>query len=251
MAFTARVETAVQGATLGAPYNITETKPTGTIDGDILFTYVGRFSSGVSIDSVPAGWTLLASNDGGSLLESIYWKVADSEGASWLWSLSASVRHHAVCSCYTGGDFNASDPIDVVSNTPYVVSSNQTIAASMNVGAVNSPLVFWAIVGSTSSKNFTKPTVPTGDWVEDYDTGGSASDMWIEICSNLWDGSGATGDIAATISVAVTLKHAIAVALNPVVTGWAGGDIGVVPIATIAKINGVALADIVKVNGVA
>ena len=33
--------------------------------------------------------------------------------------------------------------------------------------------------------------------------------------------------------------------------GWAGGDIGEVPIATIAKINGVALADILKVNGVA
>ncbi len=34
-------------------------------------------------------------------------------------------------------------------------------------------------------------------------------------------------------------------------TGWSGGDIGVVPIADIAKINGVALADILKVNGVA
>lgn len=33
--------------------------------------------------------------------------------------------------------------------------------------------------------------------------------------------------------------------------GWAGGDVGGVAIATIAKINGVALADIEKVNGVA
>ncbi len=32
--------------------------------------------------------------------------------------------------------------------------------------------------------------------------------------------------------------------------GWAGGDIGVVPIANIAKISGVALADILKVSGV-
>ncbi len=35
------------------------------------------------------------------------------------------------------------------------------------------------------------------------------------------------------------------------VVGWTGGDIGEVPIAGIAKINGVALADILKVNGVA
>ncbi len=33
--------------------------------------------------------------------------------------------------------------------------------------------------------------------------------------------------------------------------GWSGGDIGEVPLATIAKINGVALADILKVTGVA
>ncbi len=33
-------------------------------------------------------------------------------------------------------------------------------------------------------------------------------------------------------------------------TGWAGGDVNGVAIATIAKINGVALADITKVNGV-
>ena len=35
------------------------------------------------------------------------------------------------------------------------------------------------------------------------------------------------------------------------VTGWAGGDVNGVAIATIAKINGVELADILKVNGVA
>ena len=41
------------------------------------------------------------------------------------------------------------------------------------------------------------------------------------------------------------------ISIAAVAAGWAGGDIGAVPIADIAKINGVALADIVRVSGVA
>lgn len=46
-------------------------------------------------------------------------------------------------------------------------------------------------------------------------------------------------------------RYSIYATYTPSPTGWAGGDVSEVPIANIAKINGVALADILKVSGVA
>lgn len=220
MAFTARVEYVRSGSSLSSPYNLSVTKPVGTVNGDILFCFICVGSSSV-IDLVPPGWTLLA-YFGSTLRWSVYWKVAEDEGASWVWSVSNSTKHLVICSCYTGGDFNPDDPIDVVSNTTYVEGDNQVVAASMDVAFANSPLVFWAGVGSSSTKTFIKPTVPTGDWIEDHDAGSGSPDMWAEICSDIWDGSGETGAIAATVSVVMTNKHAFAVALIPVGEGGNG-----------------------------
>jgi len=59
----------------------------------------------------------------------------------------------------------------------------------MTVSAVNSPLIFFATIYSTSSKTFTKPSVPTTDWIEDLDSGSTVSDYWSEICSMTWTSS--------------------------------------------------------------
>jgi len=215
MAFTARTETYVNESSLDSPYDITVSKPTGTVNGDILFCWIGWYGDGITIDSVPSGWTLLGENVANTDKFALYYKIAADEGASWDWSFSAGGRVRAVCSCYTGGDFNSADPIDVVSNTEYRETNNQCIAASMNVATANSPLVFWGGVFSGTSKTFTKPSVPTTDWVEDDDAGNTTSRFWTEVCSMIWSGSGATGDMIATISASTLNKHAFAVALKP------------------------------------
>lgn len=215
MAFTARTETYFDAGSLSSPYDITVTKPTGTVNGDILFCWIG-WQGSATIDSVPSGWILLGSYTVEGDRYALYYKVASGEGASWTWSLTATAQVRAVCSCYTGGDFDPVDPIDVVSNTPYRISNTACIAASMSVSAVNSPLVFWAGLPYAFAKTFTKPSVPTNDWIEDDDAGSLTSYMWTEVCSMIWSGSGATGDMSATISGGgVIAKHAFAVALNP------------------------------------
>jgi hypothetical protein len=222
MTFSPRTETYVNLLSLTTPFDITVTKPTGTIDGDILFCWIGWYTAGVTIDSVPSGWTLLGQNIGNTDKYALYYKKASGEGASWVWSFSATAKVRAVCSCYTSGNFDPNDPIDVVSNTQYRTSNNICLATAMNVTSPNSPLLFWGGVYSTVSRSFTKPTQPTTGWVEDDDTWNTAPDFAVEVCSFIWSGSGDTTGMTAIISATATTKHAFAVALNPLpsTTGW-------------------------------
>lgn len=217
MTFTARTETYVNVSSLSSPYNFTLNRPLGTVDGDILFTFLCiQATTPPTVDSVPSGWNLLATR-----LVTVnyrfylYYKIAASEPTSWVWSLTATCKLRAVCSCYTSGDFKGSDPIDVWSDSEYVVADAILRAASMNVVAANSPLVFFGGVYHTASRTFTKPSVPTSDWVEDDDAGSTTPDWWTTVCSMIWGGSGPTGDMDATISASDGNKHALAVALKP------------------------------------
>jgi len=214
MTFLPRTETYVNVSSLSDPYNITVTKPSGTVDGDILFCWIGWYAA-VTIDSVPSGWNLLGEYIANTDRYALYYKIASGEGASWVWSFTATAKVRAVCSCYTKGDFDASNPINVVSNTAYRTSDAYCKAASMTVAAVNSPLVFWGGFYNTSTGSFTKPSVPTSGWVEDDDVWNTTPDMGTEVCSFIWSGSGATGIMSATNTLTLTTKHAFAVALNP------------------------------------
>lgn len=215
-AFTARTETYVGVASLTTPYDITVTKPPGAVDGDILFCWIGWFNK-TRVDSVPSGWILLGEATATADYDryALYYKIASSEPDSWVWSFLATAKVRAVCSAYAGGDFDPANPIDAVSNTVYKTYDNMCIAASMTVNHINCPLIFWGGVCYSSSKTFTKPSVPTSDWIEDDDAGDTDSDHWAEVCSMIWANSGATGNMIATISASVNAKHAFAVALNP------------------------------------
>jgi len=216
MAFTARTETYSDLASLVEdPWDIYSTKPTGTADGDILFAFIQWYGS-TTIDSVPSGWSLLGSYTANTDKYALYYKIASSEPGGWNWSFSADCKVRIVCSCYTSGDFNASDPIDVVSNTGYRTNNTTVRAASMIVASTDSPLVFFASRYATAQITFTKPSTPTTGWVENDDAGSTTSDFWTEICSMIWASSGSTTDMDATMSPnAATTKHGFAVALKP------------------------------------
>lgn len=76
-------------------------------------------------------------------------------------------------------------------------------------------------------------------------------DVLYDIGGNVptWQATGWNYLIAFTADKGTGFKPKLVVTYEP--AGWAGGDVGGVAIAAIAKINGVALADIVRVNGVA
>ena len=215
MAFTARTETYAYGSSLGSPYDVSIDKPTGTQNDDILFCLLAWYGATRIIDSVPSGWTKLGDNVANNDNYALYYKIASSEPSSYTWSFSESGRYYLVCSCYTGGDFDGADPIDVVSNTAYRETDYIVRAASMSAASANSPLVFWAAEYGDAARTFTKPSNPTTDWIEDDDFGDSVARFWAEICSMVWSGSGSTGNMDATCTFSMYVKHAFAVTLNP------------------------------------
>jgi hypothetical protein len=219
MAFTARTPVAVGGGT--AITSLLCGKPTGTVEGDIMFALVSYRGAAIgdTINSIPSGWSTPALASETSARESswLYWKVAGaSEPADYTWGASAAGRLAIVIVTYTAGDFNASSPIAVVSNTAYKTSDTILRAASMTVTAANSPLLFFgSVYNATTLPSFTKPSVPTTGWVEDYDGGDVTSDFARTVCSYIWTGSGATGIMDDTINATNAVKHAFAVALKP------------------------------------
>jgi hypothetical protein len=216
MAFTPRTETYVNVSSLATPYNFTLNVPSGTADGDIMFTLVCWYNS-VTIDSVPGGWTLVGQQTGATTDRcALYYKIAASEPASYTWSLSGTAKVRAVCAVYSAGDFNVASISDItISNTAYRTSDANVRAASMSVPNTNSPMVFFGYVYRTAEATFTKPSAPTTGWVEDDDAGSTTPDFWTTICSFIWSGSGATGNMDAISSSVLTAKHAFAVALKP------------------------------------
>lgn len=192
-------------------------KPTNTQDDDIMFTIIHR-PSWWAPTSVPTWWTLLWS-DPATPTYFLYWKLASSEWSSYSWWFSWSVRTWIVTATYRDW-FDTSDPIDVVSNTTYTTSNTALRAASMTVSATNSPIIFLWTIFSTSARTFTKPTTPTDTRTEDYDWWSTAWDCWFSVNSMVRTWSWATWDIDATISWAIAVKHAFAVALNSVSAWW-------------------------------
>ena len=228
--FTYRTPQYARGSSLTSPYNFTVNIPSGTVDGDIMFMYLSIYiATPPTIDSVPEGWTQIATNTAGNSRWYLYYKVASSEGASYTWSLTASCRYYAVNISYASGAFDVQSISDItaISNTLYGTSDATVRAASMNVPNANSPLLIFASVYSTTVRTFTEPSVP-GTWSENYEYGHTTPDISGAIDSMIWSGSGNTGDMDNTCSATIaTNKHAFAISLKPAVT-YSSVDIGAV-----------------------
>lgn len=213
MALSARTET--YGDTAGA-VSVTVNVPGGTANGDQLFMWIGlQNASSYVVNSGMGAWTLLGSYTTNADKYYLYARIASSEPANYTPGFSGSTKARAVISCYYGGDFLATVTPDAVSNTAYRTSDANCRAASMASLHANSPLIYFGAVYSTTARTFTKPSVPTSGWVEDDDAGNVNSDFYLEVCSYIWAGVGATGIMSGTISSTATTKHAFAVALRP------------------------------------
>jgi Tfp pilus assembly protein PilV len=191
-------------------------KPTGVVQNDIMFAYIGHQNATNVLNSIPTGWTLVAKNDNGSNHQALYYKVAGaSEPVSYTFGLSASVRVGVTISAWRGG-FDITNPIDVVSNTQYTVNNTTYRAASMNLTYANENVFMFPSVISAGARTFIAPTTQGGGWVEDYDFGNASSRFSRSEYRKLISSSGATGVIDSIGSTAgTTNKHAFAVGLKP------------------------------------
>lgn len=219
MAFIARTTTYARGASLSGVFDIEIAKAGGVQDGDIMFMFLMTYiATPAAIDSVPNGWTLVTTNATSNSRWYVYYKIASGEGSSYTWSVDKSCRYYAINIAYSSGDFDVAgiDDITAISNTLYGTAGTTVRAASMNVPAANSPLVYFAGIYNTTARTFIPPTNPVDSWSEDTDQGHNTPDISVTIGSLIWNSSGATGDMDVTCSVSITTeKHAFAIALKP------------------------------------
>lgn len=95
--------------------SLTVTKPTGTVDGDILLAWAYLETNTNSWATVPAGWTAIAltgASNAGKFRMDLWWKRAASEGASWAWIPTTNAWRTIACVAYSSNT-GTGTPIDV------------------------------------------------------------------------------------------------------------------------------------------
>jgi len=72
--------------------SFTITKPVGTLDGDLMILYWS--AQNTVVPNTLSGWTLLRSDsyDTAAETNSVYYKVASGEGATWAWTTPSGTR---------------------------------------------------------------------------------------------------------------------------------------------------------------
>lgn len=82
--------------------NVVVSKPTGTVDGDLLVVGLSTRVAATTglVTAVPTDWQLLhstttATDPGPNVY--VYWKIADNEPASWTWTFNNDLHNSAVC----------------------------------------------------------------------------------------------------------------------------------------------------------
>ena len=189
----------------------TVTKPTGTTDGDIMIAFAARKYEETPT-TTPAGWDSRGTNwNVDDYMHCQVWtRVASSEGANYTWEWANAVRQAIIIVTYRGG-YDTVDEFDILSNTGYSGNDAVLRAAGVSVSEADSPAIF---IGAGVSSTGLTYTPPSG-FQEDADTGSTDSRFWVIAASDVL-GSGASGDIDATISETLWgSKHAMMVVLTP------------------------------------
>lgn len=182
----------------------TVTKPTGTLDGDVMVAIVYINDSTATI-TPPANWTLIDTiNTTISGKMSTYYKVASSEGANYQWDFSVTNRNSAAIASFYQGLRGTIDAHGVQANG----AGTNAIAPSITPTVTNSTLVFLCCQDTTATSTYTPPTGMT----EVLDTGGVSA---IEIAYSFQESAVATGTKTAVPTDTTDQNAAFLVALVP------------------------------------
>lgn len=184
--------------------NLTITKPTGTVDGDILIAICYNEIS-ASAWTAPSGWAQWGSGQANYVASAwinVYWKRAASEGANYQFSITTTWRIIAMCAL--SGALASGDPIDVGpagktddSSGVNVDSQNTTVDGAMML----------ALHGNTSGADIT--TIESGT-VLTQGAELSGSEIWYAVKTlagatgaTLWNASGMSSGVWATLHLAI------------------------------------------------
>lgn len=143
---TAQVVTVASGNGTGSAYSVT--KPSGTVNGDLLIAAAASDWGTLAASTVPTGFTALTTSDFDGGLNAVHlalgYKIASGEGASYSFPVGASADHVAALLRIDGHD-----PAGVISQVaPVTISSGSgAIAApSITTGRTDDLLLCFGVV---------------------------------------------------------------------------------------------------------
>lgn len=143
MAYTYRANSSAGGAS-GAGLAIT--KPTGTVDGDLILVLAYLETDTNTWASVGSGFNTSAAltiNQTGLFKLQAWWKIAASEPASWTWMPTTTNWRIAVCASYSGGS-GSGERVDVTASAQAdAVAIGSQTAPSVTTTASDDLLAFF------------------------------------------------------------------------------------------------------------
>lgn len=137
------------GNTASVGTNVTVNVPSGVSNGQALVANVGfTGGSGVTV-TPPAGWTLIRRDDNGTTLgNALYWRIANSEPASYTWTLSSSQNNSGSMIAYSTVD--QANPIGAHGGQANSSSTNVTAPSITTLYESSVVLFFGGILAVTT-----------------------------------------------------------------------------------------------------
>jgi len=192
------------GNPLTGDANIVVNKPAGTVDNDVLIASISaRISGGgLTVSTVPTGWTLVATGIqtvAFALIQSwIYRKVASGEGASWTWVLSGTPTGGiGAAAAFSSG--NTTTPVAAISGAES--SGGTTVTTPSVTTTEDNQLILGIAVSNWAQHTWTAPTgTPTTTERLDSQSGSGAHETTVEFFTYTAGATGPTTARAATVS---------------------------------------------------
>ena len=181
---------------LGEKTTITVSKPTGTVDDDLLITAI--YYEDRTISTSPSGWILLQNSAFANSGLAVYYKIASSEGASWDWVLDSNANAGAICLRIDG--YAPSLKISTSAVGTSVDDPTPTLVNSVTPTYANALLVFFVGVGDITTSGVSAYAIATDNpsWTEQADLSGGGLDTLAVATANRTQTT-ATGNSSCTI----------------------------------------------------
>lgn len=188
---------------VGGSTTATNTKPTGTVDTDILLLCI--YIEGTMAITYPSGFAEVAAINASdsSFALRLAWKRALSEGASYGSSWTGGAYADFVMLCYSGC-ITTGSPMDATPTTSALGSGSGTIV-SPSITTVSANTMVISFVGDIAGNALTKPTAMT--LRSNFDDQGSADVIQAA--------AGASGTFSWTLAGGASQRNAITLALKP------------------------------------
>lgn len=196
--------------------SVSAVRPTGTIYDDVMIAFVKASSlSGTTTITPPSGWTEIDTHEDGVRTYGIYWKrSAVSEPVSYVFTHDGDYARAYVVS-YSGCRY-ASAPVDVYSNTAYVVDDKNVVAAAVTTTEADAMLVF---LGAHSTEGVVTGGAASGMTERQDSSWGGGAYIYASEETQAVAGDSGTRTCVVDATNTSTVKHAFLVALAPATAG--------------------------------